>query len=158
MKAKTIVSVFPKPEWMDTISCDGKPCGGGCGSTPASVSNGNCKSDSCGDGKSCDFFGLLKWIAEKYSDRLEIKIADYSSLKTMKNSLDELNKILERNNEDLRVTLDNFELFFSQINPIIAVDNILAFVGKTPGEQDLREALHLFDADHEETLSTEAVA
>jgi len=53
---------------------------------------------------------------------------------------------LRANGEDLRVSLDNLELVFSQIAPIIAFDDVLAFVGKTPGAEDLDDLLRLATA------------
>ena len=80
-------------------------------------------------------------FGQKYPNEVEVKVADYSSLQKIQNSLDNLNQILESNAEDLRLTLDNIDLVFSQIAPIVAIDNILAFVKKTPTEDDLAEAL-----------------
>ena len=62
-------------------------------------------------------------FGQKYPNEVEVKVADYSSLQEIQNSL------------------DNMDLVFSQIAPIVAIDNILAFVKKTPTEDDLAEAL-----------------
>ena len=138
---KRSIYAFPKPKWIDTVSCDGKPCGGGgsCGSE--TTAQGNCKSEACGDSSACTFEGMLVSFGQKFQNYVEVKIADYSSLQNIQNSLNDLNQILEINSEDLRVTLDNIDLVFSQIAPIVAIDNILAFVKKTPTEDDLAEAL-----------------
>lgn len=140
---KRYIYAFPKPKWIETVSCDGKPCGGGhsCGST--TTTGGNCQSEACGDSSACTFEGMLTSFEKKYSDDVEVKIADYSSLNSIQGSLLDLNRILMINGESLRLTLDNIDLVFSQIAPIVAIDNILAFVKKTPNEDDLVAALEL---------------
>jgi hypothetical protein len=145
MVTKSLIQVFPQPKWINTISCDGKPCGtgGGCGSNTTTDSKGNCHSEACGDSNSCDSESMLKWFSEKYKDKVEMNIADYSSINSIINALDELNNILEYNSEELRVTLENIELVFSQIAPFVAVNKVLAFVGKMPTEQELLETLDI---------------
>jgi len=141
MEKKKIIYAFPQPKWIDKISCDGKPCGGGSSCGSETTSNGNCKSESCGDTSSCDFSKMLEWFAVKNRNKVKVKIADFSSPIGIKKSLKKLNKILRKNKENLRVTFDNFELVFSQIAPIIAINNVLAYVGKAPGENDLLELI-----------------
>jgi|GEM_PF-3333603 len=138
---KRSIYAFPKPKWIDTVSCDGKPCGGGGGCGSETTAQGNCKSEACGDSSACTFEGMLASFGQKCQNYVEVKIADYSSVQNIQNSLKDLNQILEINSEDLRVTLDNIDLVFSQIAPIVAIDNILAFVKKTPTKDDLAEAL-----------------
>lgn len=138
---KRVISAFPKPKWIETVSCDGKPCGGGHGCGSTTTTGGNCQSDACGDPSACTFEGVLGSLEKKYRDDLEVKIADFSTVKSIRESLKDLNRILVINGEDLRITMDNLELVFSQIAPIVAIDNILAFVKKTPTEADLVEAL-----------------
>ena len=60
-------------------------------------------------------------------------------LNSILGSVDDLNTILEANGEGLRVSVDNLELVFLQIGPIAAINDVLAFVGKTPTEADLIE-------------------
>lgn len=142
MSGRAVVYAFPKPGWVDTVSCDGKPCGsgGGCGSSPATTTAGNCRSEGCGDSTSCDFATMLTRLAERHPDLVELKVADYSSLGSILRSLDDLNQVLDANGEDLRVSLENLDLVFSQIAPIVAVNNTLAFVGKEPTEEELLAA------------------
>lgn len=150
MRERLIIDAFPKPGWIDTISCDGKPCsssGDGCAGSPtASGSNGNCRSNACGDSSSCDLEATLKNFARKHSDLVELKIADYSSLGAILESLENLNRVLEANSEDLRVSIENLALVFSQLAPIIAINNKLAFVGKAPNEAQLLDAIALHQA------------
>ncbi len=138
---KRVVYAFPKPQWIETVSCDGKPCGGGhsCGSN--TTPGGNCQSEACGDSAACSFEGMLTAFAQKYGDKVQVQVANYSSLGKIQSTLHDLNRILEVNAENLRVSLDNIDLVFSQIASIVAIDNILAFVKKTPTEDDLIEAL-----------------
>ncbi len=149
MREKLIIDAFPKPAWIDTISCDGRPCSGGgaCGGSPVpATSGGNCRSEACGDSSSCDLEGMLKNFARKHSDLVELKIADYSSLGAILASLQNLNRVLEANSENLRVSIENLELVFSQLAPIIAINNMLGFVGKEPSEDQLLDAIALHQA------------
>lgn len=142
MNTRARVYAFPKPPWIDTVSCDGKPCGskGGCSSTPGTTGAGNCRSAACGDTASCSFEDLLAHFALRHRE-LDVKIADYSSVGSILRSLDELNDVLAAEGEDLRVSLGNLDLVFSQIAPIVAVNGALAFVGKTPSEPELLEEI-----------------
>lgn len=142
MNARTRVYAFPKPPWIDTVSCDGKPCGskGGCSSAAGTTGAGNCRSEACGDAASCSLEDLLAHFAQRHHE-VEVKIADYSSLGSILRSLNELNDVLAAEGEDLRVSLENLDLVFSQIAPIVTVNGTLAFVGKTPSEPELLEAV-----------------
>lgn len=137
------VQAFPRPKWIDQISCDGKPCGqnAGCDSGPSP--GGNCQSQSCGGSTACDLTALLEHVSTAYGGKVAVRVADYTSLASIQASLAELNRILEANHEDLRVTLENLELVFAQVAPIVAIDGVLAFVGKSPGEEELMHALEL---------------
>jgi hypothetical protein len=73
--------------------------------------------------------------------QLEINVADYSSLEAILRSLDRLNDILSANGEHLQVSLENLELVFSQLSPIVAVNGRLAFVGSAPTTRELAELL-----------------
>jgi len=86
---------------------------------------------------------VLQQFAERHRGEVEVRTANYSSLGAIQASLEELNEILLDNGEELRISFDNLELVFSQIAPIIAFDDVLAFVGKTPGEEDLEDLLRL---------------
>lgn len=147
MTERIALKAFPKPQWIDTVSCDGKPCGSGgksCGANPSTTAGGNCTSASCGDGQACDFATMLEFFARKHDDTVDVHIANYSSLASILASLNDLNRLLSVNDEDLRVSMDNLELVFSQIAPIVAIDDTLAFVGKTPTEDELLEAIRLY--------------
>ena len=139
-QTKTI-HVFPRPKWVDQISCDGKPCQGETGCDSGASRGAACQSPGCGDAETCDLAVLLDKFARTRGDEITVKVADYSSSASIQASLVELNRILELNREDLRVTLDNFELVFSQAAPIFAVDDALAFVGRMSGESELLRAL-----------------
>jgi len=143
MKAKSTIHAFPKPKWIETVSCDGKPCGDAstCGAGSTQSSAGNCQSAACGDSKSCDFPTLLSHFAIRHAETADVEIADYSSLVSIEKSVAALNRILQANGEALRATLENLDLVFSQIAPILAIDGVLAFVGKTPSGAELIEAL-----------------
>jgi len=160
MRKRTALQAFPKPKWIDTVSCDGKPCasgGKGCGSDPATTQGGNCTSGSCGDSRSCDFATVLAAFAHQHRDTIDVTIADYSSLASILRSLEDLNRILASNGEELRVSVDNLELVFSQIAPIVAIDGTLAFVGKTPTEDELLETVALYgNGDHFTALVEQA--
>lgn len=138
---KRLLYAFPKPKWIETVSCDGKPCGGGHGCGSSTTPGGNCQSEACGDSAACSFEGVLTAFSQQYGDQVKVKIADYSSFQNIQSSLNDLNRILELNAETLRVSLDNIDLIFSQVAPIVAIDNVLAFVKKTPTQDDLTEAL-----------------
>ena len=138
---KRVVQAFPRPKWIDPVSCDGKPCGGNAGCDSAPSRGGNCQSQACDGSTACDLTALLEHASKVHGGKVGVRVADYSSLASIQASLAELNQILEANHEDLRVTLENFELVFSQIAPIVAVDGVLAVVGRTPTEPELLQEL-----------------
>ena len=98
---------------------------------------GKCRSEACGDSPSCEPESMLKNFAREHSDLVDLKVADYSSLDSILASLEDLNRVLEGDSADLRVSPENIELLFSRIAPIIAVNDVLTFVGEAPSEAQL---------------------
>jgi len=78
----------------------------GCGSGPSR--GGNCQSQSCGDSTACELTALLEHLAEIHGDNVVVRIADYSSLSSIQQSLTELNRILEANHVSLSTYINRF--------------------------------------------------
>ncbi len=134
-KGKKRVQIFQVPEGDDSAGGCGSGAGG-CG--PADTGSfGGC---GCG----APAVGLDEMIAEfsrNHGDRAEIKLADYSSDEAVSETLDALNRVLEKSHEKLKITRDNLEMVLTQSAPIIAVDGKIVSTRNVPSADQLAGVL-----------------
>lgn len=119
------VRVFPRPvpKGADACCLNKGGCGGGC----------------CGSVDNLD--DVLFQIQRENSDKVDILMANYDADEPLDGILKALNDILRRNNEDFRVTEENFEPFMAHAAPLIAVDGKLVSSGIVPSKNRLLQAI-----------------
>ena len=122
--ARSTVQFFPKPEWLETgcgpISC--ASCGSGCDAGPE-------------DSQNLD--EVIAGFQRDYADRAEVKVAFYDGETAILEAIAAINRLLESGGEEIRVNPDNFELFMSLAAPLVAIDDMFAFIGGAPTALEL---------------------
>lgn len=128
-KQKKIIQIFQVPE--------------------SNGSSAGCGSSGCGPGDADAFSGcscgtpaigleeMLTQFSQKYGDKADVKLAEYSSDKAVSDTLDALNHVLKKSNESLMVTRDNLDLVLTQSAPIIAVDGNIVSTRTVPSADQL---------------------
>lgn len=132
-KQKQTVHIFQIPESTDTSA----GCGpSGCGPTDMEAL-GAC---SCGP-PAVGLKEMVSQFSQKYGDKAEIKMADYSSDEAVSATLDALNQVLKESNESLRVNRDNVDLVLTQSAPIIAVGGKIVSTRTVPSAGQLAKVI-----------------
>lgn len=134
---KKNIMIFHVPKINDTFPIN-EPMG--CG--PGYGSSGDNGSTGCGCGTSAiGLDEMLKQFFEKHGNKANVKLADYSSDKAISNTIDDLNQVLKKSNENLVVTVANLEMVLTQSAPIIAINGKIVSTKIVPSADQMANAI-----------------
>ena len=132
VRRKALVQVFPKEE---PDACGSKPaCSMGC--------------EGCGKGPSTSealtLEGAVRLLRERYGDRVELRVAGYSTGASRARAAVDLNALLVAGGNELRVSVENLSEVLRQAGPVIAVNGKIASVIAVPTRTALERMLGTF--------------
>ena len=132
------LQVFRQPEGSLDLGCASGVCG-------------NCSSSaSCGETAE-SFEEMLTRLYLGFGDRADIQVVplDSSTEDSISQAIDTLKPMLEARRADVQLTKENFEEFISKNVPLIAVDEVLFFVGVIPSDEQMARALDIMSKSSE---------